>query len=220
MRPPASGRTAEAALLIGADGIRSATRSLLDRHAPTPQCAGLYSVSGVADGIETEPGIFNLTFARNGTFIHLAAPGGKIWWSAQVSSPVQPEPTLTDGEWLRRLAGLYRHERVPSAILDATVELHRPTLMHRLDPVPVRHSDRIALLAGAARPVGAGQGASMALEDALVLARSLAAEPSAAAALAAYEAVRSSRVAKMAKAASVNRDAKTPGRSHGGCATW
>jgi 2-polyprenyl-6-methoxyphenol hydroxylase-like FAD-dependent oxidoreductase len=207
----ASGRTAEASLLIGADGIWSATRALLDPHSPAPQYAGLYSISGIAEGIETEPGIFNMTFARNGAFIHLAAPGGKVWWSAQVSCPTQPEFGLTDEEWLRRLAELYRHERVPSAILGATVELHNPTLMHRLDVIPVRHNDRIALLGDAGHPVGAGQGASMALEDALVLAQSLAAEPSVAAALSAYEAARSDRVTKMIKAASDNRDAKTAG---------
>ncbi|WP_405389272.1 FAD-dependent monooxygenase [Streptomyces sp. NBC_01102] len=207
----ASGLMAEASLLIGADGIWSATRSLLDPDAPTPEYAGLYSISGIADGIATEPGVFNLTFARNGAFIHLAAPGGKVWWSAQVSCPAQPELSLTDEEWLRRLAALYRHEQAPSAILEATTELHRPTLMHRLDAVPVRHNDRIALLGDAGHPVGAGQGASMALEDALVLAQSLATEPSAAAALSAYETARSARMAKMAKAASDNRDAKTAG---------
>jgi 2-polyprenyl-6-methoxyphenol hydroxylase-like FAD-dependent oxidoreductase len=207
----ASGRTAEASLLLGADGIWSATRSLLDPHAPGPEYAGLYSVSGIAEGVETEPGIFNLTFARNGAFIHLAAPGGKVWWAAQVSCPAQPQLSLTDEEWLRRLGGVYRHEQVPSAILAATVELHRPTLMHRLDAIPVRHNDRIALLGDAGHPVGAGQGASMALEDALVLAQSLAAESSAAAALSAYETARSARIAKMVKAASSNRDAKTAG---------
>ncbi|MFB7368591.1 FAD-dependent oxidoreductase [Streptomyces sp. NPDC056222] len=207
----ASGRTEEATLLIGADGIWSATRSLLDPQAPTPEYAGLYSISGIAEGIETEPGFFNMTFARNGAFIHLAAPGGKVWWSAQVSCPAQPELGLTEEEWLRRLTGLYRHEQVPSAILAATVELHRPTLMHRLGAVPVRHNDRVALLGDAGHPVGAGQGASMALEDALVLARSLATEPSVSAALSAYDAARSDRIAKMVKAASGNRDAKTAG---------
>lgn len=207
----ASGRTAEAPLLIGADGIRSATRSLLDPHAPTPEYAGLYSISGIAEGIGTDPGVFNLTFTRQGAFIHLAAPGGKVWWSAQVACPVQPDLALTDAQWLQRLGDLHRHEQLPTAILEATTELHRPTLMHKLDAVPVRHNDRIALVGDAGHPVGAGQGASMALEDALVLAQSLAAEPSVAAALSAYEAARSTRIAKMVKAASDNRDAKTAG---------
>ncbi|MCX4985871.1 NAD(P)/FAD-dependent oxidoreductase [Streptomyces sp. NBC_00572] len=207
----ASGRTEGASLLLGADGIWSATRSVLDPHAPTPEYAGIYSISGIAEGIETEPGFFNMTFARNGAFIHLAAPGGKVWWSAQVSCPAQPELGLTEKEWHRRLTGLYRHEQVPHAILAATVELHRPTLMHKLGAVPVRHNDRIALLGDAGHPVGAGQGASMALEDAMVLARSLVAEPSVPAALSAYDAARSVRIAKMVKAASGNRDAKTAG---------
>ncbi|WP_331770268.1 FAD-dependent monooxygenase (plasmid) [Embleya sp. NBC_00888] len=219
----AGGRTARASLLVGADGLRSTTRSLLDPHAPTPEYAGLYSISGIAEdiprdvtpgttrGIDLEPGAFNMTFARNGAFIHLTAPDGRVWWAAQVSSPTAPELALTDREWLGRLAGLHRHERIPTAILAATAELHRPTLMHRLDAIPLRHNDRIALLGDAAHPVGAGQGASMALEDALVLAQSLAAQPSPAAALSAYDAARSHRVAKMVKSASANRDAKTAG---------
>ncbi|MFE1557848.1 FAD-dependent monooxygenase [Streptomyces sp. NPDC058734] len=207
----ASGREAGASLLVGADGIRSATRSLLAPDAPVPAYAGLYSVSGTADGVDTEPGVFNMTFARNGAFLHLAAPDGRIWWSAQVASPAPPDLALPGEEWLRRLAGLYGHERVPSEILAATTELHRPTLMHTLGAVPVRHDGRIVLTGDAAHPVGAGQGASMALEDALVLARSLAAEPSVAAALDAYDTARSARVAKMVRAARGNRDAKTAG---------
>ncbi|TDC72428.1 hypothetical protein [Streptomyces hainanensis] len=71
----------------------------------------------------------------------------RVVWSAQTSSPARPELDLGDEEWLRRLVGLYRHAQVPTAILRATTELHRPTLMHRLDAVPVRHNDRL----GAAR---------------------------------------------------------------------
>ncbi|MQY10773.1 3-hydroxybenzoate 6-hydroxylase 1 [Streptomyces sp. RB5] len=205
------GRTAEGSLLLGADGIRSATRPLLHPGAPAPEYAGLYSISGVADGVDTEPGVFNMTFARGGAFIHLAAPGGRVWWAAQVADPVEPELTFTDDEWLRRLAGIYRHERLPSAVVAASTELHRPTSMHKLDAIGVTHNDRIALLGDAAHPVGAGQGASMALEDALVLAQSLAAQVSVAAALEAYDDARSARVAKMAEAAGSNRDAKTAG---------
>ncbi|THA68727.1 salicylate 1-monooxygenase [Streptomyces sp. A0958] len=207
----ASGRTAEASLLIGADGIGSVTRSLLDPHAPAPEYAGTYSISGVSDGVDTEPGVFHLTFARPGAFLHLAAPDGRVWWSAQIASPGEPGLSRTDEEWLSHLAGLYRHDRMPSTIIGATVELHRPTLTHKLDAVPVRHNDRVVLLGDAVHPVGAGQGASMALEDALVLARSLATEPSLPAALAAYDTARSGRIAKMAKAASGNRDSKAAG---------
>lgn len=59
-------------------GRGAATRSLLAPDARTPEYVGLYSISGIADGMETEPGISNMTFARNGAFIHLAAPGGEV----------------------------------------------------------------------------------------------------------------------------------------------
>jgi 2-polyprenyl-6-methoxyphenol hydroxylase-like FAD-dependent oxidoreductase len=73
------------------------------------------------------------------------------------------------------------------------------------------------LVGDAAHPVGAGQGASMALEDAIALARALRAEsghgaaPSTPAALAAFERERAGRAGKLARAAAANRDAKTAG---------
>jgi salicylate hydroxylase len=45
-------------------------------------------VSGVAagvEGVEVEPGVFNMVFARNGAFLYLPAPDGTVWWSAQVN---------------------------------------------------------------------------------------------------------------------------------------
>ena len=69
------------------------------------------------------------------------------------------------------------------------------------------------IIGDAAHPVGAGQGASIALEDAVVLARDLAgAGPEAIpAALAAFDRERQPRAGKMAKMEASNRDAKTAG---------
>ncbi len=201
-----SGRTAEADLLIGADGIRSATRRILDPHAPEPVYAGLYHASGTASGLGLEPGRFNMIFARNGAFAHLTTPDGTTWWSAQTAAPTPPDPATVD---LPHLAALYP-EKQPSAILRAATHLHRPTIQHTLAEVPVWHDDRIVLVGDAGHPVGAGQGASMAVEDAVVLAGLLATSP-APAALAAYDQARRARIGRMAKAASKNRDAKTAG---------
>ena len=67
------------------------------------------------------------------------------------------------------------------------------------------------LLGDAAHPVGAGQGAAMAIEDAVVLAQKLATASAIPAALAAHEQTRRARIAKLVKAASHNSDAKTAG---------
>jgi len=184
----------EADLLLGADGIWSTTRRLLDPTAPTPKYAGMYSVSGVAEGVEVAPGTFNLVFARSGAFLYLADNHGRLWWSAQVSQPLRPDLEAVD---LATLRHLFRHEEMPTAILRSATQLQRPTLLH--------------VLGDAAHPVGAGQGASMAIEDAVVLADRLADATSLDAGLADYVRVRRARTAKMSKTATANRDAKTAG---------
>src|ERR1700743_1571112 len=79
-------------LVVGADGIWSATRRFVDPAAPAPTYAGQYSVSGVSSGLGLEPGAWNMIYGRHGAFIYLPAPDGSVWWSAQVSSPGPPGP--------------------------------------------------------------------------------------------------------------------------------
>ncbi|EKT81137.1 hypothetical protein WSS_A18574 [Rhodococcus opacus M213] len=84
------------------------------------------------------------------------------------------------------------HRPEPQAleIIRATTQLHRPTLMHTLAEVPVWHDEHVVLVGDAAHPVGAGQGASMAIEDAVVLARALAETDSTGEGLAEYDRLR------------------------------
>ena len=203
-----SGEVAVADLLVGADGIWSATRRTLDAGAPVPTYAGLWTASGVATGVAVEPGTFNLVFARRGAFIYVPAPDGSLWWSAQVADPVPPDLRSVD---LSRLSDLFVHERLPAEILRATTATHRPTLHHVLADVAVWHDDRTVLIGDAAHPVGAGQGASLAIEDAVALARHLDGAPSIGAGLTAYEDARRARVAKMVAMARSNRDTKVAG---------
>ncbi|MEX5708264.1 FAD-dependent monooxygenase [Parafrankia sp. FMc6] len=89
--------------------------------------------------------------------------------------------------------------------------MHGGTLLHTLPLVRGHHDGRIVLIGDAAHPVGAGQGASMALEDAVVLARELGRRTTTSNALAVYDRLRGDRLGKMVKAAIANRDAKTAG---------
>ncbi|MFI5912865.1 FAD-dependent oxidoreductase [Dactylosporangium sp. NPDC051541] len=205
------GRTDTADVLVAADGLWSTVRAHLDPAAPLPQYAGLFSVSGVSQLDGVDPGVFNLTFARNGAFLHLRA-GAEVWWSAQVSSPVTPARRgIDDATRLQELSRLYCDEAVPAAILAATTSLQPTTIMHVLDPVTTWHSDRIVIIGDAAHPVGAGQGASMAIEDALALAAALQAAPSVAEALRRYDADRRPRITKVLGTAEDNRNAKRSG---------
>nr|BFE66352.1 FAD-dependent monooxygenase [Dactylosporangium thailandense] len=205
------GSTDTADVLVAADGIWSTVRGQLDPGAPVPQYAGLYSVSGVSEPGGIDPGVFNLTFARNGAFLHLRA-GDEVWWSAQVASPVAPvRAGVADADRLAALAEAFREETAPAAIIAATTALQPTTVMHVLEPVTTWHSERIVIIGDAAHPVGAGQGASMAVEDGLTLAAALRAEPSIAGALRRYDAERRPRIAKVLGTAEDNRGAKTAG---------
>jgi salicylate hydroxylase len=126
--------------------------------------------------------------------------------------PVEPNRhDVCDEHWLQHTADLYAKEAVPSAVIAATTHLQPTVLFHAVDPVPTWHTDRIVLIGDAAHPVGAGQGASMAIEDALTLATALRTEPTITAALTAYDAERRPRIVKLLGAAEDNRGAKNAG---------
>ncbi|MFJ3828609.1 FAD-dependent oxidoreductase [Streptomyces sp. NPDC090046] len=195
-------------LVVAADGIWSATRTALDPSAPQVRYAGLYSVSGVSEGVRLTPGTYHFVFGRRGAFLCVPAADGTVWWSAQVPSPQPPDPEeVTQG----LLAELYGKEELPLSLIRAATRIDRPMPMHRLTDVPVWHDGRTVLIGDAAHPVGAGQGASMAIEDAVALARCVSSVPGVAGALAEYTRVRRPRVARMTRAAATNRDSKTPG---------
>lgn len=197
-------------LVVGADGIWSGVREVLDPGAPRPVYGRMFSVSGVsrADGLHVDPGTFNMIFARRGAFLHLGAPDGSVWWSAQVSGP---RPADVQAVGLDDLLDTYRTEPRAVEILRATRQTHGATLHHVLARVPRQHGDRLVLVGDAAHPVGAGQGASTALEDAIALAQHLQAEGAVGPALDGYERQRRARTDRMAKEATRNRDVKTAG---------
>jgi salicylate hydroxylase len=200
----AGGLTLEAGLVVGADGIWSRSRELLNPGGPAPAYAGVFVASGRSRGVELEPGVFNLVFGRSGAFIAVARPDGEIWWQAQVSRAEPPPSTV------KPVAELFP-ERLPAAVLATTTEVHRTTLNYWLPSVPVWSRGPLVLVGDAIHPVGAGQGASLAIEDAVVLAHSLDQQPTRPAALAAYEAARRPRIARMLKASDDNRATKRAG---------
>jgi 2-polyprenyl-6-methoxyphenol hydroxylase-like FAD-dependent oxidoreductase len=196
-------------LVVGADGIWSATRRALNPGLPGPVYAGLYSVSGTSAATAHPTSGFNMIYGRRGVFIHLPAPDGTVWWSAQVVSGEPPADPAAIG--VHELAALFRTEPAALALLSAGASVHAGTLLHVSAPARRRHGGRTVLVGDAAHPVGSGQGASMAIEDAVALARALAAAGEVPAALAAFDRARHDRTGKLAKTAAANRDAKTAG---------
>jgi salicylate hydroxylase len=204
-------RDTDADLIVGADGIWSATRRVLDPAAPEPAYSGLCMISGVSaripDGLPADG--FNFIFGRNGAFIFLPVPDGTVWWTAQVASAEPPADPNAIG--IHELRNLFRAEPLATAVLSMATGVRSASLGHILKPVTRRHDGGTVLVGDASHPVGAGQGASIAMEDALVLARHLNASQKVPEALQSFDRERQPRAGKLAAMESRNRDAKVAG---------
>ncbi|MGW0807820.1 FAD-dependent monooxygenase [Nonomuraea sp. NPDC002799] len=199
----ADGGTAEADLLIGADGLRSRVREIIDPAAPAARYAGLVSVGGYARGVSTgaAPGSMHAVFGKRCFFAYTVSPDGEVWWAA---NPAQPAPAeagaITQAEWRARLNELFRRDEGPMlGIIAATAEISPGWNTYDVPTVPLWHRDRMIVIGDAAHATAPsiGQGAAMALEDAVVLAKCLRDSPAPGQAFTAYERSRRDRVERV-----------------------
>lgn len=206
----ASGRTDTAELLVGADGIWSTVRELIDSSAPRAEYAGLYGVAGVSSMTGLETGVWNLTYASSGAFVHTTIDENTQWWAAQIGDPVKPDLRgIDDAQWLRRVTELFP-EAMPRAIVGAATSVVASGYLSYCAPVRTWHSGRMVLVGDAAHPVGVGHGASVSIEDALELAAALSGAPTVPAALKAYDTARRPRIEKLLKHGHNARETKRP----------
>jgi 2-polyprenyl-6-methoxyphenol hydroxylase-like FAD-dependent oxidoreductase len=167
------GTQATGDLLIACDGVHSRTRTLLDPQAPAPRYSGLYSFGGIVEdaGVSGEPGVYNMVFGKRAFFGYTVAESGETWWFANLPRRLGDVPA----DWTPVLAEAFEDDANFSAdlIRRGGVDLALP--VHDLPPVPVWHRGRVLLTGDAAHATSpsSGQGASLAIEDAIVLARCL-----------------------------------------------
>ncbi|MFI9504349.1 FAD-dependent monooxygenase [Nocardia sp. NPDC052566] len=210
----ADGSTMTADLLIGADGIRSRTREIIDPTAPKAHYLGMYGLGGfVTDRalhaeLGLRPGIYNMIFGKKVFFGYLVSPEGEIWWFANVPRPqaLTPEEsaTTTPARFREQLVELLSADKGPAARIAAGTpdETFVPGF-NQFDMPTVRtwHNDTMVIVGDAAHAVAAssGQGVSMAVEDAVTLAICLRDIPDTADAFAAFENRRRDRVERVVK---------------------
>ncbi len=183
-------------LLVGADGLHSTTRRLIDPDAPEPRYTGLNIFYGYTDGLAptTAPGRYHMITGSRAFFGHATAPDGQTWWFARAEGTELHGGTPE--EWRDRAASFFTDDNTPAAgIIRASGEI-RGGNAYDVPSTPVWHSDRLVLVGDAAHAASpaAGQGASMALEDSVVLAKCLRDHGEPRAAFEAYERLRRVRV--------------------------
>ncbi len=200
------GSTAAGDVLVGADGLRSTLRRVIDPAAPEPRYVPLLNTGGYARGIDVpgEPGVLYMIFGKRCFFCYTKHPNGEIWWFANPPQDTEPDPNdlaaIPSEQWRAQLVELFTGDRLPALeIIGATEEILSGWSTYDFPTVPTWHRGRMIIIGDAAHAVSpaAGQGASQAIEDALVLAKCLLDAPDVDVAFAAYERIRRDRVERI-----------------------
>ena len=216
------GSEARADVLIGADGIRSTVRRIIDPTAPKPRYSGLQGFGAVIrnSGLEPTRGEMFLTFGKRAfTGLQIFDDSTAAWF---VNLP-HPEPLTSrqsravDAQmWLEQLREACADDHTPIARL---IERTRPEELVTTGPseaipprVPTWSRGRMVIIGDAAHAASASsaQGASLATESAVQLARCLRDLPHAQA-FAAYEELRRERVERVIRTAARTNSGKAAG---------
>ncbi|MHC3469323.1 FAD-dependent oxidoreductase [Streptomyces sp. 7R007] len=222
----ADGSSATGDLLIGADGLNSTVRQAV-ASAVRPRYAGqrvFYGRTGSAP-VPAGDGCITMVRGSAAAFGYAVSPGGETSWFARVAGEPLSGDEITHGTPDR-----WRAELVPSLRGDATAAADivaatgEDLLVTNATEIPTGtpwRSGRVLLLGDAAHAASpaTGQGASMALEDAVVLAKSLRDAPDTDTALALYETLRRPRTDhNTTVSGNISRGTHSPGRSDRGAA--
>ncbi|MCA9716207.1 MAG: FAD-dependent monooxygenase [Myxococcales bacterium] len=205
-----SGRELEADVLIGADGVHSRVRTIIDASAPEPREVGMGNVGGFAPRSESlglAPGIYRMIFGDRAFFGYVVHPSGEVWWFA---NPPTPVPEGAGRAWL---AELFEHDEGPAAqLVRATPGRLVFSRQYELPRVPRWTRDAMVIVGDAAHAASptSGQGASLAIEDAVALSRCLRDLP-VAEALHSFELQRRARAERVVAEAARASTHKLPG---------
>ena len=215
------GTEATADVLIGADGIRSVVRSLIDPAAPGPRYTGLLGFGALskAEVPGTRSDAMYFAFGKHAFLGYWPLPeGGTAWFCNFAHSTfltAEQTRATPSAEWMRMLREKFAEDVPGRDLLRATGddELLSFGGMEILPRVPTWRSGRMVLVGDSAHAPSSssGQGASLAAESAVQLARCLRDVPDVGAAFAAYERLRRERVEKVAAQAAKTNNQKSLG---------
>jgi len=198
----ADGTSTVGELIVGADGLRSTVRTSIDPDAPAPRYVGVQVFYGYAAFIAPpgDIGVIHMVRGSSGAFGYTVSPQGDTWWFARLRGPEIHRSRIVETPPRRTLS-----RRRGSGCSSPT-----PTTSRRC-----RGGTGAEWSCSVTRPIpplpASGQGASMALEDAVVLAKALRDIPDRARALAAFERLRRPRTeANVAASAALDTDRPPP----------
>lgn len=197
-------------MVAAADGLGSAVRAAVFPDLPTPHYTGLVGTGGVGfvPGVPPTGGVMRMTFGRRAYFGYQKEGNGPVYWFNSYPLAERDLAPVTDPiAYMAFLRSLHESDPDPiPRILAAVPAMERYYPINDLPPLATWHTRRVVLLGDAAHAVAphAGQGASMALEDAVVLAACLDDATKPVAAFKRFEFLRKARTRTVMEAARRN----------------
>jgi 2-polyprenyl-6-methoxyphenol hydroxylase-like FAD-dependent oxidoreductase len=202
----ADGTTAEASFLVGCDGVHSRTRHLINPDAPSPHYTGLISTGGFAQhsSFPPTPDTMHFVFGKLAFFGYHISSSREMYWFVnfpQKSAPSRGDlDMIVSEEWQERMLDLFRGDLpLISEMIRATQSAIISYPIYDISTQPIWHQGPVVLVGDAIHAVSpnAGQGASLAVEDSIVLAKCLRDREDLSQAFATYERLRRARVERM-----------------------
>jgi 2-polyprenyl-6-methoxyphenol hydroxylase-like FAD-dependent oxidoreductase len=198
------GRTARGDVLIGADGLRSTVRTQLLGNSE-PSYRGYCTRRGILKTDLPQRAPEKIYLGRGERFLFYPVGQGYVYWTAATNEPsggkedgaeIKRKVIERFGDWPDPIESLVRNTQESDTFLSDTVDR---------DWVKRWGEGRVTLLGDAAHPMtwDRGQGASQAIEGAVLLARHLERADDRVAGLRAWEAERIPRTTKVVRSSRV-----------------
>jgi 2-polyprenyl-6-methoxyphenol hydroxylase-like FAD-dependent oxidoreductase len=180
------GSTVEGDVLLAADGVHSRVRALVFPAHARARDTGMLGVGGFADVSATrfdadDPHRLTFTAGARLQFGYATVSYPDLRWGWWTHLPQEKELTrqtlqeIPDEEMRARIMAAFRGWHTPIEALIASTSTVMRTAIYDVPTLPSWHRSRVMLLGDAAHamsPAG-GQGASLALEDAMMVGRQL-----------------------------------------------
>lgn len=216
----ADGSEARADVLIGADGVHSTVRRLIDPSAPGPRYTGMLAFEGQSGfTVDSDPRTMTFAFGRKAYYLYWPLPSGGSVWGVNLPSAepltIAEARARTPEHWRRALEEVYGDDVPGGELIRRTPpeSLRTHGALHIMPPVPHWWRGRMVLVGDAvhAPSNSSGQGASLSIESGIELARCLR-DLDVPSAFATYERLRRARVETIAAQAAKINHTKAPGR--------
>lgn len=166
-------------LLVACDGLRSMVRHTRFPDLPQPHYTGLIGTGGIVDVPEVAEtgGLMRMSFGTKAFFGYFKQRGGPVlWFNTYPAAECEVGPIADPVAYARRIAAMHADDPLDNArILSAVPAIERNYPIYDMPELDRWFTPRVALMGDAAHAVAphSGQGASMAIEDALVMAACL-----------------------------------------------